>query len=438
MNGARRSKRLGSHCAALAIATAAGMAPAYALANAPAAAAPAATASVVVVAAAAAAPAAAAPATATATAAAPPAAAAAAAVAPPPVELATEPLGADCLPRPDSFRAAAIMASTPFGMAVFQASALPAGWSGRLTRSALSLDASGAPQIAPPQWDAAVLLDALPDATGSRRIYTSKLEQGVRVTVPLAWDQLSAAQRTALNRAPPPARPVSDGRGEQRLAWLRGDRSQEESLFRRRTSILGDAVNSTPVYAGPPSGGASGSASASYRAHYDSNQTRRPVVYLGANDGMLHAFDADSGAELFAYVPDALFPKLNRLPDRSYVHAAYVDGPASVADAQLAGAWKTVLISAMGAGAQGVFALDVTTPSTFPLGGGALWEFTDRDDAAMGNVISLPQIARLRLRGGADDFRYFAVVSSGINNHAADGNADAGNAGALFLSLIHI
>lgn len=356
-----------------------------------------------------------------------------AAAAPPLVELATEPLGAWCLPRPNLLRSAAVAATTPSGMAVFQAGARPANWSGIFTRSALGVDASGAPQISAPLWDAAALLDALPDAAGARRIYTSRLEQGARVTVPLAWDELSAAQRTALNRPPPPARAVSDGRGQQRLAWLRGDRSQEDGLFRRRASILGDAVNSVPVYAGPPAPGGGGGASDSYRAYHDSNQSRRPVVYLGANDGMLHAFDAASGAEVFAYVPEALFPVLNRLPDRSYAHRAYVDGPASAADAQLAGVWRTVLVSAMGAGAQGVFALDVTSPSTFPQGGGALWEFTDRDDAAMGNVTALPQIARLRLRSGTDDYRHFALVASGYNNHAGDGNADAANSSALFL-----
>ncbi|KQW93965.1 hypothetical protein ASC94_15565 [Massilia sp. Root418] len=341
------------------------------------------------------------------------------------------------MPYPDALRAAAAVVSTPSGRAVFQAGARPASWSGSFTRSALSLDASGTPQISAPQWDAAALLDALPDAAALRRIYTSRLELGVRVTVPLAWDALGAAQRAALNRPPPPARPVSDGKGEQRLAWLRGDRGQEERQFRRRASILGDAVNSVPVYAGaPPAGGAAGNGGAgsdSYRAYYDSNQSRRPVVYLGANDGMLHAFDAASGAEIFAYVPEALFPMLNRLPDRAYVHRAYVDGPAAVADALLAGTWKTVLVSAMGAGAQGVFALDVTSPETFPLGGGALWEFTDRDDDAIGNVVSAPQIARLRLRPGAEDYRHFALMSGGLNNHAPDGNADAANTSALFL-----
>jgi type IV pilus assembly protein PilY1 len=79
---------------------------------------------------------------------------------------------------------------------------------------------------------------------------------------------------------------LEDDLGEQRVAYLRGDRSLEGMPFRRRSSILGDAVHSTPVYVDTPD--------------------HRAAIYLGANDGMLHAFDAVSGIELFAYVPDAL------------------------------------------------------------------------------------------------------------------------------------
>jgi len=84
----------------------------------------------------------------------------------------------------------------------------------------------------------------------------------------------------------------------------------------------------------------------------------------------------------------------------------------------------------MGGGAQGVFALDVTDPAHFADGLGAVWEFTDRDDPMMGNVTSLPQIARLRT---GDAYRYFAIVASGINNYAADGHAASAGKGALFL-----
>ncbi|SFV01534.1 pilus assembly protein [Pseudoduganella namucuonensis] len=347
--------------------------------------------------------------------------------APPVIELAAEPLNAACGPGTAFMRGAAAVAATPDGTAVFQAGARPVDWSGQLTRGALSVDAAGLPQTRQ-LWDAADLLDV----NHARRIYTSALVQGVRTTMPFEWDSLSTQQRTALNRPPPPAKPLSDRRGESRLAWLRGDRSEEGGLFRRRGHVLGDAVHSAPLYVGPPRVDLQGEA---YAGFLERHKARRAAVYLGANDGMLHAFDAVTGAELFAYVPDALFPLLNRLPDPGYEHHAYIDGPATAAEAQLAGAWRTVLVSAMGGGAQGVFALDITDPADFVNGAGALWEFTDRDDDAMGNVTTPPRIARahVRTRGGVPEYRYFAVVPSGVNNYAQDGNADGTAANALFL-----
>src|SRR5471032_839590 len=173
-----------------------------------------------------------------------------------------------------------------------------------------------------------------------------------------------------------------------------------------------------------------------YATFYARSKLRRAAVYLGANDGMLHAFDVVDGSELFAYVPDALIATLNDLTSPAYVHQAYVDGLASAAEAQVNGVWKTVLVSGMGGGAQGVFALDVSDPQQFAAGSGALWEFTDRDDPDMGNVVGLPQIAQFR--AGASGMRYFAVVASGLDNDADDGEiahagrTRAGN-GALFL-----
>jgi type IV pilus assembly protein PilY1 len=216
-----------------------------------------------------------------------------------------------------------------------------------------------------------------------------------------------------------------------RLAYLRGDRSGEGTLFRRRGSVLGDSVHGTPVFVGPPAGASPG---ADYQVFRMRHKARRQVIYLGANDGMLHAFDAGTGNELYAYVPDALMPVLNRLPSKDYVHRAYVDGPAGTADALIAGNWRTVLVSGMGGGAQGVFALDVTDPERLDATT-ALWEFTDRDDPMMGNVTTSPQIAKVRMSmsGGVASYRYFAIVASGLNNYAGDGHASTAGKGALFL-----
>ena len=55
------------------------------------------------------------------------------------------------------------------------------------------------------------------------------------------------------------------------------------SGLRTRSSPLGDIVNSSPVYA-----------------------AREQTIYVGANDGMLHAFNANDGVERFAYVPGGI------------------------------------------------------------------------------------------------------------------------------------
>lgn len=287
-----------------------------------------------------------------------------------------------------------LAASAAGGADLYQASTDIGDWGGHFSRYMLPPGAAGAAgggASGSLAWDAGAIL------TGSvaspptplpalRQIYTAIVQaDGALEMVPFAWSSLSSAQQALLN--------AEDRAGEQRLAYLRGERSLEGAPFRRRGSILGDAVHSTPVYNAPAG--------------------KRAAIYLGANDGMLHAFDAVSGIELFAYVPDALIEHLHQLSNPDYAHRAYVDGPASISGA--------TLISAMGGGAQGVFALDVSDPARFAEGAGVLWEFTGRHDPLMGNVTTLPQIAKVRVR--KDVYRRFAVVANGLN---AEG-------GALFL-----
>lgn len=302
--------------------------------------------------------------------------------------------------------------TSAIGGDLYQATMDIGDWSGHFAHYVLpaGAGATSAPSLA---WDAGAMLTGragqppMP-APEQRKIYTAIVQSdGALATIPFAWADLSPAQQALLD--------LKDGLGEKRLAYLRGDRSLEGAVLRRRSSVLGDSVNSTPVYVGPVG--------------------RRAAVYLGANDGMLHAFDAISGQEIFAYVPNALIAQLHHLTSPAYGHRAYVDGPASSGEVAIDGNKRTVLISAMGGGAQGVFALDVTDPSRFAEGPGALWEFTDRDDAMMGNVTTWPQVAKVRTSrsGGRSTYRYFAVVASGINNYDKDGHASSAGKGALFL-----
>lgn len=352
--------------------------------------------------------------------------------APPTLDVASEPLTAACrvpasptsiseFAGPSLLHPAPPPASASAGD-LFQSSTNLTDWSGHFSRYVLLPGAAGLPSTPTAAWDAGTRLTgdaahAPSPAPAVRKIFTAIVQpDGTLAMVPFEWTALSAEQRLQLDQAPSSA--TADALGEQRLAFLRGDRTQEGKLFRTRGNLLGDSINSTPVYVA-------------------SSLARPGAIYIGANDGMLHAFNATDGTELFAYVPNALLPSLNRLTDPNYTHQAYVDGPASAGEAMISGAGKTVLISGMGGGAQGVFALDVTDPARFA-DGGVLWEFTDRDDAMMGNVTTRPQIAKLRTRtvAGVAAYRHFAVVASGLNNYAADGHASPTGKGALFLLAV--
>jgi len=356
---------------------------------------------------------------------------------PPVLNIASEPLAAGCRLAGAS---GGLDRGTPVvpagGSDAFQASFDPSDWSGHLERYAV-LASDGRLAAAPPSWDAGAILTGSAiqpprPAPSARRIYTAIVQTDGRLqTVPFEWAQLSDVQRALLNLPSSAPHSKPDGLGEMRLAYLRGDRTLEGHPFRRRSSVLGDAVNSNPLYVSAPSPVAQAADQGnSYAAFSQRYQSRRNMLYLGANDGMLHAFDASDGIELFAYVPDALMSALSSLASPDYVHRAFVDGPAIAAEAWTGDRWRTVLVSAMGGGAQGIFALDVTNPDHFER---ALWEFTDQDDPMMGNVTTTPQIARFQLHAGVPEYRYFAVVASGLNNYANDGHRSAAGKGALFL-----
>ena len=335
---------------------------------------------------------------------------------------------------------------TTDGVFVYQPSFDSSKWSGSLKKLALSLTNNATVQIAKnPQWDAGAILTGTSDnqevppnpLPADRSIYTAKPDAGKTLaTIEFKWDKLSDTQKAALNISPETGQ--NDGLGEKRLAYLRGERSDElgkpGGIFRVRDRVLGDIINSNPVYVGAPSLRVQGEG---YQQFYEKNKNRTQTIYIGANDGMLHAFNADNGKEIFAYVPNALMQGLPELTRSEYQHRPYVDGGISVSEARVGEQWKTVLVSGMGGGAQGVFALDVTQPSAFEGGLGAIFEFTDADDPDMGNLTGLPVIAKFRtgLKDGVVEYKYFVVVSSGWNNYRNDGNGkfNSDAAGALFL-----
>jgi len=231
--------------------------------------------------------------------------------------------------------------------------------------------------------------------------------------------------------------------GTALVDYLRGDVVNEGAGqdFRIRGSVLGDIVNSNPTFVKETTARFPDDLEAkSYNDFVTSNNARDGVVYVGANDGMLHGFAESNGAEVLAYVPNSAFTYLAELTSEDYEHRYYVDGGPSVLPAFLPnmddpdsvanGLWRTVLVGGLNGGGQGVYALDVTDPTIFDEANAAriaLWEFDDSDDADLGYTYSQPQIGKMA------DGRWAAIFGNGYNNTEADGNASITGNAVLFI-----
>ena len=324
--------------------------------------------------------------------------------------------------------------------ALFTARFDTSNWSGDVVAEPITANATTfALTIGTPLWSAANKLDTRTSAATSRNIVAGR-ESAIAnpAATNFTWAAIDTALQGHLNKATPAS--TADTLGEDRLNYIRGDRTKEGNPFRVRSSLLGDIVNSNVVYSGAPGKGFTGTGYSAFAAAYAS---RTPAVFAGANDGMLHAFNASTGAELFGFIPSWLGPKLSALSDPTFAttHQNYVDAPIAVGEAQVASTnaasdWKTVLVAGTGGGGSGVFALDVSDPAAFDASK-VMWEFKRTDDADIGQVIGQPRIMKFKTSGSATTatYRWFAVVASGVNNYVSDaaGNFSTTGKPALFL-----
>lgn len=328
------------------------------------------------------------------------------------------------------------------------------GWTGHLWSYPLN---SSTGSVSAAEWDAATKIPA----PTSRTILTYGTNGTTLGGSGFQWTSLTTAEQNVLSDNPSTsAVETSATDGQARLNYLRGVRGDEGASglgFRSRAGLLGDIVNSAPAIAGNIDYGyrddIEGSAN-SYSAFRSTLATRKPVIYVGANDGMLHGFDgsfdstsnaatATAGTEVLAYVPSMVYKKLNRLTDPGYDHQFYVDGSPTVVDAFIAApacsgaCWRTVLVGGLGAGGQGYYALDVTDPSTFSEANSAarrtvLWEFSDSNDADLGYTFSQPAIVRVH-DNGSGTATWAAVFGNGYNNSEADGHASTTGYATLYV-----
>ena len=269
------------------------------------------------------------------------------------------------------------------GAVAFRGDYIRATWDGDLV--AYNMATTGSTAV---KWKAQTRLAA--QSWTTRQIATHNGSNGV----PFRWNSLTTTQQTALGDAT---------QGPLIADYLHGDATNERTTlnpggsYRDRYSLLGAVIHSRPYY-------------------YEYAGSGEGRVFVGANDGMLHSFNAVTGDEVFAYVPSMLFGKLKDLSTPSATtFKYYVDGQMSIRDVTVSGVNRTMLVSGLGGGGKGLFALDVSnhSPSSeSDVAAMAKWELTDASTgyANLGNVYAAPQI--VKLNSGAT----VALVPNGPNS----------------------
>jgi type IV pilus assembly protein PilY1 len=216
--------------------------------------------------------------------------------------------------------------------------------------------------------------------------------------------------------------------GTNLVGYLRGETgydlastTENNRVFRKRQATLGDLIDSKPSFMGKPT---FDYGDPGYQTFKAAQAGRAKTVYVGSNDGMLHAFDADTLEERWAYVPTMVIPNLWKLADSNYSakHSNYVNGDIIISDICTANCtlpsatWKTILVAGLNGGGRGYYALDITNPTTPVL----LWEFDARSttlsttlkgDANLGYSYGNPIVTKRNIDG-----RWVVLFTSGYNN----------------------
>ena len=384
--------------------------------------------------------------------------------------------------RGESGSAAAVAASsTGFtgdtGALLFQGIYDPKTWSGDLRLFELTYNESDKKfEINPvssgatPVTAAAALTEQLTTGGGvaARKVLT--FDPVDKVGRNFTWDGsgLTVAQKAQMDNV------------EQLLHYIRGEQSCEESriatygdpstelsacqtgtapsitthTFRNRnidgSGFYGSLINSSPIFIANPrahypdkwlkiSSTVEAPESAKPYSEFKEKYLDRPAtLYVGMNDGMLHALDAQSAVgglpptlkEKFAFVPAKVIPDLDLYASVGFAHRYYVDGTPTVIDAFFDSDWHTVLAGGLNNGGQGVYTLDVTTPDTFSASN-VMWEFTDSDDVDLGYTHSRPAIIRMH------NAKWVVAFGNGYNNTEADGNVSTtGNAVLYIVDIV--
>jgi type IV pilus assembly protein PilY1 len=333
---------------------------------------------------------------------------------------------------------------------VFLASYITQKWNGDVKAYTLARDASGDVMPVTQRWSAATELASRTYTTRNIYFYGSLTSGGTTTTglVPFTYANLNANGLGSLftnfcSKSPVPSQCASMSSttlstandGTNLVNFLRGDRSNEISTstsghpYRYRyDTVLGDIINASPVYVGAPPFSYTDEGYATFKNTY---ATRAKTVYAAANDGMLHAFSADSadgGSERWAYVPSPVMSNLWRLADSGYAdgHRYFVDGTPVIGDVyDSTHGWRTILVGGLNKGGMGYYALDVTDPNSPQF----LWQFTHDSDADLGYTYGTPVITKVLDPDDSSKKIWAVLLTSGYNNTEGSGTG----VGALYV-----
>ncbi len=264
------------------------------------------------------------------------------------------------------------------------------------------------------------------------------------------WTSLSSAQQTVLNGL--------DNLGQQRVDWLRGGRTNEQlqsppGNLRARTSVLGDIIDSSPTWVGAPYTGTypdafsdalygnsatlpeNNASAMTYGTFVSNNATRLNVVYVGSNDGFLHAFEAgaydssgnyvstnNDGKEVLGFMPADVLANggMLNLTNPNYVHQYFVDATPVASDLFYGNAWHTWLVGGVGTGGSEIYALDITDPTQFTETNASSVVIGDWDNKTaglshLGQTVGTPIVARLH------NGQWAIIFGNGLNGTQSAG-----------------
>ena len=252
-------------------------------------------------------------------------------------------------------------------------------WKGKLTKYTINVD--GMPGVV--VWEAGKKLDNKSES--SRQIWTIAKSSGVDTSLNNFTITNLQALKDLIWRSS--GKTPTDVEGTDLINFVRGidayDEDDDKSTSDKRWK-LGDIYHSQLTVVGVPKGGITDKKNKAntenyyrYQNNYDNFKngnrcgiacsSRKEVVYVGSNDGMLHAFDSKTGDELWAFIPPIMLQSLRKMISEKAQtsHSIYgVDGSPVVKDIYYGNRWRTVLLAGMGRGGHGYFALDITNPNS--------------------------------------------------------------------------